>query len=226
MVQTMNIAILLPTIYRKDGLHRTLTSLFHTTKDYELTVVVAHEWDDDDAVKVCSLYNGKVIRAICEKNKQGPAYAWNTALAAAQYHDAYFLASDDIEFTLCWLDEVIKTYNVANKGLIGVNDGTGKYERAGFCTHYFMTRKFIRDVNGGVVCCPHYYADFTDVEVIDRAKKVNQFAYADKARIFHHWREVDDEAYRRGDERRTEARGIYLRRKEKGFINDWEPIIK
>lgn len=222
----MNIAILLPTIYRRQGLVRALESLFATTQNYDLTVVVAHEWDDGDAVGVCKLWDGRIIRAVCEKNKQGPAYAWNTALRKAQFYDAYFLASDDIEFQERWLDEIIKVYNETGMGLIGVNDGTGKYERAGFCTHYFMTRNFIRNVNGGVVCYPGYFADFCDVEIIERAKVVNEFAYASKSHVIHHWREVDDEAYKRGDERRTEARGIYLRRKEKGFPNDYEAIIK
>lgn len=225
----MNIAVLLPTIYRKDGLHRTLQSLFETTKNYELTIVVAHEKDDNDAKSICNIYKMmqyNIIKAVCEKEKQGPAYAWNTALQASQNNDGYFLASDDITFTDGWLDEILKVYAIANKGLIGVNDGTGKYERAGFCTHYFMARSFIRDINGGVVCCPHYLADYCDVEVIERAKKVNQFAYAEHARIFHHWREVDDEAYKRADERRTEARGIFVRRKAEGFKDDYERIIE
>lgn len=222
----MNVCILLPTIYRRQGLIRTLESLFNTTQRYDISVVVAHEWDDLGAISVCKLWNGRVVRAVCEKNKQGPAYAWNTALRAAQFYDGYFLASDDMEFCDGWLDEIMKVYNIHNKGLIGVNDGTGKYERAKFCTHYFLTRGFIRNTNGGVVCCPHYYADFTDVEVIDRANLSNEFSYAEKAKIIHHWREVDDDAYRRGDERRTEARGIYLRRKALGFPNDYEPIIR
>ena len=222
----MQIAILLPTIYRKEGLKRALQSLFDTTKEHDISVIVAHEWDDNGAVDICKLYNGKVIRAVCEKNKMGPAYAWNTALRSARFYDGYFLASDDIEFMDNWLDEVLKIQAIANKGLIGINDNTGKYERAGFCTHYFLTRDFIIRHNGGVVCCPHYFADFTDVEIIERAKIHNEFAYAEQARVIHHWREIDDEAYKRGDERRSEARGIYLRRKANNFPDDYPPIIK
>lgn len=218
--------MLLPTIYRRQGLIRSLESLFSTTERYDLSVVVAHEWDDYGAVEVCKTHDGRVRRAVCEKNQQGPAYAWNSALKVAQFYDAYFLASDDIEFCDGWLDEIMRVYNKTQKGLIGVNDGTGKYERAGFCTHYFMTRPFIRNVNGGVACCPHYYADFTDVEIIERAESCNEFAYAAQSRIVHHWREEDDEAYRRGDARRMQAREIYLARKAKGFPDDYEAIIK
>lgn len=221
----MNIAVLLPTIYRKEGLKRTLESLFATTQNHSLHVVIARELDDCEAMDVCYEYDARVMEAVCPKEKQGPAYAWNTALRKAQFYDAYFLASDDMEFCPSWLDEIMFVYNKSQKGLIGVNDGTGKYERAGFCTFYFMTRSFVRNVNGGVVCCPHYFADFTDVEVIERAKKVNEFAYASESRIVHHWREVDDEAYRRGDARRKEARKIYEDRKAKGFPNDHERIV-
>lgn len=222
----MNLAILLPTIYRKEGLQRSLKSLFETTKNYDLTVVIAREWDDYSAIDTCKLYNGKVIQAVCRQNKMGPAYAWNTALQAAQFFDGYFTASDDIEFIDGWLDEILKIQKATGKGLIGVNDGTGKYERAKFCTHYFLTRNFIRNHNGGVVYCPHYYTDFCDVEIIERANKVDEFAYAPESKIIHHWKEINDEAYRRGESRRNEAKKIYEDRKSKGFPNDYPSIIK
>lgn len=216
----MNVCVLLPTIYRPDGLRRALSTLETSLVE---TIIIC-EKDDEEAKQIALDYMCRFCTT--EKSLQGPAYAWNTGLKHAQFHDAYFLASDDIEFVPGWLHEIQKIYETTQAGLIGVNDGTGKYERAGFCTHYFMTRNFIRNVNGGVVCCPHYFADFTDVEIIERAKKVNQFAYAAEAKVIHHWREIDDEAYRRGDTRRAEAKKIYLERKAQGFPDNYKAIIK
>jgi hypothetical protein len=169
-----------------------------------------------------------VKSVICEKPLQGPAYAWNTGLKHTQFYDAYFLASDDTEFIPGWYGEVTKVLKekLNYSGVVGVNDGTGKYERAGFATQFLITRDFIVEHNGGVVACPHYYCDFVDVELTERAKAVNKFAYADKSMVIHHWREHDDMGYRKADDKRSEMRGVYLRRKANNFPDDYERIIK
>jgi hypothetical protein len=76
-----------------------------------------------------------------------------------------------------------------------------------------------------VAACPHYFADFTDVEIVERGKRAGCFAYAAEARILHHWREVDDEAYRRGEGRRKAAKQVHLLRKMAGYPDDYERII-
>jgi hypothetical protein len=41
-----------------------------------------------------------------------------------------------------------------------------------------------------------------------RAQRVNKFAYASEAKVTHHWREVDDEAYRRSDGKESNESSI------------------
>ena len=216
----MNIAILLPTIYRPDGLKRTLASLSTTLAD----VIVISEQDDYQATNIALNYMCRICRT--DKPYQGPAYAWNTGLKHAQFYDAYVLANDDDEYCPNWLPEVLKVYNETKCGLIGLNDLSGKYERVGYCTHYFKTRDFIINYNGGVVACPHYACDFTDVEVYERGKRNNQFAYAEKAMVKHHWREIEDEGYALADQRRKEARDKFVERKMNNFPDDYKAIIK
>jgi hypothetical protein len=44
--------------------------------------------------------------------------------------------------------------------------------------------------------------------------------------LIHHWREVEDEAYKRADARRADAKTIFLNREVNGFPDDFEPIAK
>jgi glycosyltransferase involved in cell wall biosynthesis len=224
----MNIAILIPTLYRPDGLKRVIESL----KDYYIVntdIYIAREFDDFEAYNIC--FHRGIKSSICLKQHRGPAYAWNVALQRAEEHckyDAYFLGSDDIEFTPNWLEECLYVLNhdLDGSGLVGVNDCSGKYERAGFATQYLMTRDFIVQYNGGVAACPHYLCDFTDVEACERAKKVNRFAYAPKSIVKHHWRVVDDEGYKRADTRRAEAMKVFMMRKVQNYPDDYEAIVK
>jgi GT2 family glycosyltransferase len=220
-----NIAVLIPTIFRPEGLERVINSLSQDNVD----IYVAREFDDFTAYNICAKHNIKSI--ICVKPNRGPAYAWNVALQRAEGQSkyyAYFLGSDDIVFEHGWLEEslIVLDKQLHRSGLVGVNDGTGKFERAGFATQYLMTRDFIVKENGGVAACPHYLADFVDVESCERAKRANKFAYASKAIVRHLWRQVDDIAYQRADGRRVRMRELYLQRLSKNFPNDFEVIIK
>lgn len=232
MAFLMRTAILLPTIYRPSGLLRVLDSIFYTVQNHVLEesdkteIVIACE-DDDKEVWI---WSPDINIAVCKEKMKGPAYAWNTALQWLEdrnkTYDLYVLASDDIEFLSGWLEQVIKVQQETNRGLIGLNDNSGKYERAGFCTHYAMTREFIKKYNGGVVACPHYSADFTDREIIDRADLVDQFAYAKEANIIHYHRKQDDLGYKKADDQRQAMRELYLKRKRDNFPNDYPAIIK
>jgi len=88
-----------------------------------------------------------------------------------------------------------------------------------------MTRDFIIEHNGGVVACPHYLCDFTDLEANARANRAGKFAYSPNSLVPHHWRNVDDEAYRRADKRRAAARDVFTARKALGFPDDYERIL-
>lgn len=228
----MKIAILIPTIYRPGGLVRSLSSLIETTKHLNDThfirAIVAAEKDDTNAIQICHEMDVQIT--FCDKPLGGPAYAWNTALKAAIDYDAYFTGSDDIEFKSNWLDEVLLILNndLQGSGLVGINDG--RWDRAQVnrmcATHYLMTRDFIIEHMGGVAAQPFYHADYTDMEACNRARRVNKFAWAEKALVQHHWKGPHgDLGYERATEQRPKMKPLYLKRLELGFPNDFEPIL-
>jgi len=228
----MKIAILTPTIYRPDGLRRSLSSLVDTVQTlssiHEIDIVVAAERDDVEARAIAAEYGA--IFTYCEEPLQGPAYAWNTALKAVPDYEAYFTGSDDIEYTNGWLEEVLRVLKdeLNGSGLVGINDGRWKRELVmkKCATHYLMTRDFIIEHMGGVAAQPFYHADYTDMEACSRARLVNKFAWAENALVRHHWKGPNgDLGYQNATKKRPLMKPLYEQRKAEGFPNDFKPII-
>lgn len=228
----MKIAILTPTILRQEGLTRSLKTLRETTKhlnNHIIDIFVAAEKDDLKARIIADKYKAHI--SYCEEPRQGPAYAWNTALAAAPDYDAYFTGSDDIEYTAGWLDEVLRVLDeeLHGSGLVGINDGRwGREKVERMCaTHYLMTRDFIVRYNGGVAAAPFYHADYTDMEANARARRAGCWAWAEKALVRHLWGGPNgDEGYQNATRKRSQMRPLYEERKRLGFPNNFEPVIR
>lgn len=230
----MKIAILIPTIYRPEGLLTVLSSFYKSisgTIEHDIHVFVAGETDDEEAKKIARQY--WATYCICEEPLQGPGYAYNTALKHAKDYDAYFLASDDCEFTLGWLEEVLSVLylELDGSGLVGINDGRKDSRRIKLGeiqpTHYLMTKDFIIKYNGGIAAYP-YPVDFTDLEACVKARAANKFAYAENAIVKHNWIGINkpDEHFKRNQLRKKEAKLLYAERLVLGFPNNVEAILK
>ena len=223
----MKIAVLTPTINRPAGLRRSLKSLKATAPT--CTPVVAAEKGDAQARNIAAEF-GAIFTVVSEP-LAGGAKAWNDALRAAPDFDAYFTGSDDIEYTPGWLEEVLRLLDVDLKGsgLVGINDnrwGRDKVEKM-CATHYLMTRDFVIEHMGGVAAQPFYFCDWTDMEATARARRAGKFTWAEKAVVKHLWDgPKGDPAYIRAAKMRPAVRLIWNDRKERGFPDDFEPIIK
>jgi len=216
----MEITALIPTAYRPVGLRRVLESLHKTAPS--VRVVVAAERDDTEAEKIASEYEALFV--VCEKYRQGCAYAWNTALQAAPNSDIYVIGSDDAEFLDGWLEASLAGLEqIGGDGLVGFDSG----KRKPFAEHYMMTRKFIIEYHGGVAAVPHYSSWCVDSEAWERAKSADKYIKVESAMVLHHWDGPNgDLAYTIALERREENRKIYNQRHKAGFPDDFEPILK
>jgi hypothetical protein len=223
----MKVAVLIPTIYRPEGLCKTLLTLEKTAP--KCVPVIAREVDDMKALEIAREFN--VLITSCKEPRQGPGYAWNAALEYAQSYNAYFLAGDDCEFMDGWYEEVLSTLflELDGSGLVGINDGRkdsgGIKEGRLQPTHYLMTRDFIVEHNNGLAAYP-YPVDYTDVETCMIARKVNKFAYAERAYVKHNWIGTHpDETFKRNQSKRKEAKLLFAERQALGFPPDIERIL-
>lgn len=225
----MKTAVLIPTIYRPEGLCKVLLTLEQTAPKCD--AIIARESDDVKALEVAREF--RAIVATCKEEKQGPGYAYNTALSHARNYDAYFLASDDCEFTNGWIEEVesVLWLELDGSGLVGINDGRKDNNRIKRNeiqpTHYLMTRDFIVEHNHGIAAYP-YPVDYTDMETCLIARKVNKFAYAEYAVVKHNWigeANPYDETFNRNQSKRKEAKMLFFERQALGFPDNVERIL-
>lgn len=210
----MRIAALIPTLYRPEGLRRVLQSLTDTAP--EVNAVIAREWDDFTAQKIGDAFGATVT--VCELERAGCAYAWNTALKGALNYDAYIIASDDMEFLPNWLETVWKYLGrLERSGLVGMN---ADWKKSDYSFFYLMTRDFIVEHHGGVAAVPVYRYWGVDTEACERAMAVGKYIKTE-ARVCVHHRDKKGLPL----DMRKEVKAIYNARKAAGFPDDFERIL-
>lgn len=176
--------------------------------------VVAYEQDDRTALSILEEFGA--IPAPCPQYRQGCAYAWNTALRAADNYDAYVIASDDVEFLPGWLTAVHKGLN-KGFGFVGLY---AAWKDMWYSFFYLMTREFIIKHHGGVAAVPHYKVWGVDSEACDRAKAAGQYYKTPEQCVIHHHSPILPP-----ESVRAETKRIYGIRKYKGWPDDYERII-
>jgi hypothetical protein len=108
---------------------------------------------------------------------------WNYGLECAPDYDAYVLGADDLWAHEEWHNNALRAQKESGLGFIGINDG--HCDGSNVSTHYMMTREFIINHHGGVMAVPHYRSWGIDEEATSRAKKENQFFYAENSILEH-----------------------------------------
>jgi GT2 family glycosyltransferase len=156
---------------------------------------------------------------------RGVAGAWNDALALAT-GDLLVWVGDDTDWGDGWLDAALACEAEHRDWLVGLNDGHTPPDRA---THFLMSRRFVRDVLGGVVAWPEYAHSFHDAEICDRAQALGRYVWCGESLVRHvHWlwgdREQDatDQLNLGGH---PDSQRNYELRRAAGFPNNYEPVV-
>jgi hypothetical protein len=153
--------------------------------------------------------------------------AWNYGLSMADDYEAYFLAADDIWAQDGWFDEVLRVHKATGAHMVGINDmhSDGNI----MATHYWMTRQFIVEHNGGVMSCPWYRSWCMDLETTERAKRANTYAWAQHAKVEHrhvHWGAAPmDGTYAFAKPRHIYDQVVCDYRRRNGWPDDFEAVI-
>ncbi len=209
------VSVLLPTTGRPDRAEACIRNLRETA---DVEVICAVDADHETALRVAPL----VDRLLVSAAYRGCSQAWNDCLAEATC-DAIVFGADDLRWESGWLEAAEANFET---GFVGFNDGHWGEELS---THYMMSREFIVSVLGGVVAWPAYKHSFNDLEVNQRARAANRYAWCEDAHVYHeHWlfgdREKDDTDSRRLPEHSNDQR-IYDKRRAAGFPVDYSPVI-
>lgn len=219
----MKVSVLFPTTGRPDMAEACLRQLRSTTLDHDVQIVAAVDADEESYERL----KGLADKITYSAEYRGCSRAWNDALKLAK-GDPVVFAADDLEWGVGWLDAALARLGgfPDGWGLVGFNDG---HWREDLSTHYLMSRRFIVEVLGGVVAWDFYQHSFNDLEVNERAKAAERYAWCEEAHVTHrHWT-FGDRVQDATDTRLLGAHGdserIFRERQAAGFPADYPPVI-
>lgn len=197
---------------------RCVSELRDTVTGHDLEIVAAVDHDPETRDRLQPI----VDILDYQDEYRGNSRAWNDALRLAN-GDPVVFAADDLSWQPGWLNAALAQLAEFPEGwgLVGFNDG---HWGAELSTHYLMSRRFIREVLGGVVAWDFYPHSFNDLEVNERARGADRYAWCEDARVYHvHWLFGDrpkDETDTRTLGEHAQAEQVYKERRAAGFPND------
>lgn len=182
---------------------------------------------EDDPIEFGDLLDIERVKFKRVHPRMTAVQKWNYGLEHEPDYEAYVLGADDLWAHDEWHDEVLRVQSGSGVGFIGINDGAT--DGSVLSTHYLMTRQFIVEHHGGVMAVPHYRSWGLDEEATLRAKRAEQFAYAQYAVLEHrHWvwnTAAMDQTYAVAKHAHNYDIGTLRYRRSMGWPDDFERVI-
>ena len=215
------ISVIMPTYGRREQAENTLHQLMRTLDDRSRIIVVvdnndlssyeAHRWSNMSLLMDCHV----------KMEHYGPVANWNYGVTMFDA-DYFIMAGDDIHFPKGWLDNALDWYKPGH--LLSLADG-----QRPLATHYMMDKQAMTDILGGVLCVPHYFSQYLDIEATQRARDMGRLILPDQP-IFEHRHPAfgtapRDATHAIGTAWKRKDQKVYQDRKAHGFPNDYEAII-
>lgn len=136
-----------------------------------------------------------------------------------------FQAADDVEFTSGWDEAVLRVADETGAGVVGTNDAANPLCKKGLhSTHTLIRRSYIEDPGAswdgpGTVFSEAYDHQYVDNELVELAKRRDQWAFAHDALVKHrHWvfdRTVrKDATYLKGSRSHRQDLALFMQRRK------------
>lgn len=221
----MKLSVILATKGRPQQALNCINRIFETTKlPFELLIM---SYPDEEANEIFTvLPKDKDISLHYLACRSVPAYNKGASLAKGTH---LFAVDDDSWFPENWLENIefaIKATMPNQYGYLKIKSDSNNYwaERA------VGSRDFLIDHLGGVLCIPHYYSQYEDVEKSDRAIAAGHFYVVEDVYIEHrhpaYGKAEMDATYQDGFAKYAGIDQVtYQLRKQAGFPNDYESVI-
>lgn len=221
----MKLSACMPTRGRGGQVVRCVQNFYETTAGHDVEmVVVSHPDDAVEKLRALSFPKLQVHVADCSAIE-----GWNIAASFAT-GDFLKVYDDDLWSTPSWLDNAEMMHrDLGSPDLLymGLWD-EHRHVPDSLFTRAIGTRKFFKEVCGGVLTIPAYKSWYDDNEKFDLAKLNHCAAYCPQSVIEHHhpcngygW----DSTYQIGASRQHNDEQVYYRRKSAGFPKDYTPVF-
>jgi len=213
----------MPTKGRGPQAVRCIEQLFKTTKGFDVECVVCAHPDESNLEAFSSpIPNVTVLWEECSAIQ-----GWNIAASHAK-GDYLKFGDDDLWYHDNWLAETMKVVE-------SVPDGHGYFKIRSDSQNYWAervvgSRRFFKEVLGGVLLVPAYLSQYCDVEATDKAIEAGLLFDVPHAYIEHrHWvygKAKQDTTYLQGAIQKSHIdHKTYIDRKNNGFPVDYPAVF-
>lgn len=215
----MNTCMILPTRGRVGRARGVISRMLETARGLYIRVVTP----DEELLDLESAW----VSVTLSQEADTSIKAYNLGLSLSPDYDVYIVGADDLEAQDRWYENLLPFLDPSRALLVGINDGI--QNPSSYPTHFAVTRRFITDLNGGVLVCPHYWSWYADIEIWNRAVRAGAYSFANDSYLLH--RHVNytgaakDETARRAERHQLNDSNIFEDRKLRGFPDDFQRIL-
>jgi len=229
------VSIILPTTGRKDMAVKCINRLLRSVNEpIELICVIDSDTESEKSIRSLFLdWNKKFpydrLFISYSENYRGIGRSFNDGLKISS--GEYIVpASDDVWFDDRWLEAAMHEMKKFPEGggMVALNDT--HHNGAELATLFLASRWFICNCMNGVLFFECYKYWHSDIEATERAKRVGRYTWAKNSVVRHdHWAwgtRAEDDTDRLNKKFLDESAGICARRREAGWPDDFEPVIR
>jgi hypothetical protein len=215
------ISAIMPTTGRANQAKNAAMQFFHTTRGHEAELIALVDNGDKDTLHALLDVKHEPLLIRMFYGQHGPVKLWNEGAKVA-CGELLMLYADDLWAMPGWLEAVLECHEQNPTHVIGIND-MSRGDDLG--AHYIATRQTLREVLGGVLVVPHYYSQYLDLEVTDKAKRLGRYTWCKGARLEHRHRAfgkaANDETYSVGDQHMGSDCRTWQLRQAAGYLVDY-----
>jgi glycosyltransferase involved in cell wall biosynthesis len=219
----VKVSILIPSVNRPERLRECLQAILATTKGIDAEVICSLSLTDAKSHAVALEANAQVTDN--HIGLTGGTIAWNEASEVCR-GDVLSMIGDDSIVKGDWLKIALR--ELGHSGVVGLND-LSRTDGERFSTHPVVTRDYLIQHNGGVLCVPHYVHYFVDVELCEHAQALGKYHFAKEAIIDHQWKgnkSDKDNVYSWAQRYFDADAQCYKQRKQRGFPVDFVGFLQ
>lgn len=222
------LSIIMPTRGRSQQAFKCVQRILEVTKDIDFEIVISSHPDLETVQLFGSLADPRVKTHFAEHDNG--IQAWNHAASLSQ-GDFLTVSDDDLWYNENWYVEAMRLLDPNEIMYVGIGEfGKGQDSQWGEWPERAVgTRRFFKEIIGGVLCVPHYKSHHDDVEKSDKAHIHNCIHKVD-GNIEHrhycrHSGAQRDETNARAERWYGEDLQTYIRRKAAGFPLDYQGVF-
>ena len=222
----MLLSLVMPTRHRSLQALKCAKRIIEVSEGLDFEIVISAHPEQETVDAFATLKDPRVRVYYAELNNG--IEAWNHAASQAQ-GDYMSVSDDDLWYNPGWWEQLVKVIDPKEIMYVGVGDHWAGPDSEPWAERAFGTRRFFKEILGGVICVPHYKSHHDDVEKSDKARAAGVLSQAGGDIEHRHYARNSsiqrDETNARAEQWYGSDAQTYMMRKAAGFPIDYEGVF-